>query len=434
MSAREAGLITALALAESVLLAPFCMPVALFGTPAGLSIAQGIVVSALLLIAITRRLVSKRNDGIRAQRIAALCCAALVFGAQVSIASALAPAGVDSMPRLHPALWLPAIFGTLLLIWRGGVIGQPGASPVQLGVRFQLSVLLLVLLTIATLFLPDVSVVGLIMLFFAAWLVAFPLAHLEETHRLERGRSVGQGRRWGMWIAASTTGAIVLTTVVISLATVTSLHALVAILLAILTFPVLLLVAIIPEWVFRTLGTRLEGVANQSPLGQLTAINAEGLTAAVPGREWLGYVLLVAVLLAALLLVLNSFSPYAGQKDVRNDLRQDGSGDIEDRRPRESLFERAASRLGLRAWLAQMTVRRLYARALHEAAKRGVRRPAAQAPNDFLPALQRAFPHAPEQARILTEAYNAAHYGEVPDTPAELARVKQAWEILRAQR
>jgi len=78
-----------------------------------------------------------------------------------------------------------------------------------------------------------------------------------------------------------------------------------------------------------------------------------------------------------------------------------------------------------------MTIRRLYARATHEAARRGKHRSAAQTPYDFLPTLQSAFPTAESDARVITEAYVAAHYGEVPDSQQALDALKQAWERMR---
>jgi hypothetical protein len=89
---------------------------------------------------------------------------------------------------------------------------------------------------------------------------------------------------------------------------------------------------------------------------------------------------------------------------------------------------------GLRRWLAAVTIRRLYVRAGREAARRGFRREPAQTPYDFLPTMQSAFPTAERDAQIITDAYVAAHYGQVPDTRDALEALRAAWERMRATR
>ena len=95
----------------------------------------------------------------------------------------------------------------------------------------------------------------------------------------------------------------------------------------------------------------------------------------------------------------------------------------------ESSFWRT---FNLRRWLAVLTIRRISARMSHEAGKRGFKRLAAQTPYDYLPRLSDAFPGAEADTRAITNAYIAAHYGEVPDTDEALAQIRMAWERVRA--
>jgi hypothetical protein len=88
--------------------------------------------------------------------------------------------------------------------------------------------------------------------------------------------------------------------------------------------------------------------------------------------------------------------------------------------------------LSLRRWLAVMTIRRIYARMTHEAGKRGFGRLPAQTPFDYLPSLNSAFPNALAELNLITNAYVAAHYGEVPDTDGALAQIRAAWDRVRA--
>jgi hypothetical protein len=86
----------------------------------------------------------------------------------------------------------------------------------------------------------------------------------------------------------------------------------------------------------------------------------------------------------------------------------------------------------LRRWLASVTIRRIYARMSREAGKRGFARKPAQTPNDYAPFLSQAFPGVDAELRIITDAYIAAHYGEVPDTDEALNIIRQSWERVRA--
>jgi hypothetical protein len=85
----------------------------------------------------------------------------------------------------------------------------------------------------------------------------------------------------------------------------------------------------------------------------------------------------------------------------------------------------------LRRRLAARSVRRIYAALTALAAERGYPRPAARTPYEHLWSLQRAFPGCETQVDQITEAYVAAHYGQVPDTRAALQEIKTAWDQVR---
>ncbi|MEI7469589.1 MAG: DUF4129 domain-containing protein, partial [Chloroflexota bacterium] len=88
--------------------------------------------------------------------------------------------------------------------------------------------------------------------------------------------------------------------------------------------------------------------------------------------------------------------------------------------------------LNLRHWLANITVRRLYTRMTHEASKRGKRRAKYQTAYDYLPLLDQAFPNCSNDIHILTDAYIAAHYGELPDSSEAIENLKAAWQRLKS--
>jgi len=85
----------------------------------------------------------------------------------------------------------------------------------------------------------------------------------------------------------------------------------------------------------------------------------------------------------------------------------------------------------LRHHLAARSIRRIYAALTTLAAERGYARPAARTPYEHLPALRRAFPGCDVQVAQITEAYVAAHYGQVPDSREALAKIRLTWEEVR---
>lgn len=77
------------------------------------------------------------------------------------------------------------------------------------------------------------------------------------------------------------------------------------------------------------------------------------------------------------------------------------------------------------------TIRKIYASLLALAEQRGVPRPPAQTPLEYLPTLQSTFPVWGAELQVLTRAYVDAHYGQLPDTEAELQALRDAWQHIR---
>jgi len=84
-----------------------------------------------------------------------------------------------------------------------------------------------------------------------------------------------------------------------------------------------------------------------------------------------------------------------------------------------------------RGFYTALSIRHLYANLQKLAAERGFPRDPAWTPNDYLPSLTRAFPGQDAALRHLTELYNAAEYGHLPADPAELEKMKEAWQTLQ---
>ena len=56
-----------------------------------------------------------------------------------------------------------------------------------------------------------------------------------------------------------------------------------------------------------------------------------------------------------------------------------------------------------------------------------------QTPYEYLGVLRRALPGRQEEVSAITEAYVAAHYGQVPDTRDELDHLRACWQRIRAE-
>jgi hypothetical protein len=77
------------------------------------------------------------------------------------------------------------------------------------------------------------------------------------------------------------------------------------------------------------------------------------------------------------------------------------------------------------------TIRRIYAELGLLARGQGRPRLPHQTPYEYLPALRETFPTCSDDVVLITEAYVAVHYGELPERPAALAEVREAWQRVR---
>ncbi len=84
-----------------------------------------------------------------------------------------------------------------------------------------------------------------------------------------------------------------------------------------------------------------------------------------------------------------------------------------------------------RRFYTAVSIRYIYANVQKLAAERGFPRDASWTPNDYLPHLMQAFPGQEAALRHITDLYNAYEYGHIPTNPAELEKLKAAWETLK---
>lgn len=81
--------------------------------------------------------------------------------------------------------------------------------------------------------------------------------------------------------------------------------------------------------------------------------------------------------------------------------------------------------------LAAISVQNIYANVSRLARRKGYPRPPSQAPDDYLPALQQAFPHAAEPLARITATYMRIYYGEKSIDGAELAQIRVDYQTVK---
>ncbi len=99
--------------------------------------------------------------------------------------------------------------------------------------------------------------------------------------------------------------------------------------------------------------------------------------------------------------------------------------------PPEGLGRKLLHRLGLlRGWRTAVTIRRIYQNMSRAAGGAGYPRAAAETPYEYLTTLTTAWPDNVAETTLITQAYVKIRYGELPESPAELAEIQAAWKRL----
>lgn len=433
MTLRRVAITALLALAEAAVLASIVF--IFVPAPRGLTlmIQVGIVWVILFGLAVQWQLLAQRGVSLRAQR--------LVMGFWLLALIVLAEVDVFAhMPKMQADIFTmaPAFVTAIVLWWRGMSLGNEELHPRTAELHLQAGMLLLILSSFATLFIHNEEVYIPIIAFFIGALGATPLCNLEMTAHSSSGRPVPMTRGWWGWIALTVFGVLAIGLMVSALITGRSAAEILALLIGVILLPIILLLSIIPVTALDALVEFLRRLSLN--FGQL-ALFGQGIQqlpqnentsppVAVPPEFNLFFALIVLAGVALLVIWLMQradkplFSPQATSGDIEGVLP-------DEKKEAEGVISRALGLSALRRWLAQMTIRRLYVRAANEAGKRGHKRTPSQTPYDFLPAMQRAFPEHAGEARDITEAYVAAHYGQVPDSDEALDALKQAWERMR---
>lgn len=433
MRARRVAIAALFALSEAAVLTPVVW--LLVPPPRGMGLAPqlAIVWGILFGLAVQWQFLANRGVTLQRQR--------LLMGFWLVALIVLAEAETFlRVPNLDADLttMAPAFFTALLLWWRGMAIGNDDQHPRSAELHLQAGLLLLIISSFATLFIANQDVFIQIIAFFVGALGAIPLCNLEMTSRSAMGRPVQMTRSWWSWVLLPMLGVLVIGLVFAALLTGRSAGEILALLIGVILLPLILLLTFLPVTLLDSLVEFLRRLS--MGFGQLSAFG-QGLPqiqqpeggpppVVLPPQFNFGFALLVLAGLALLVIWLMR------RADKPLFAPQPTSSDIEGSMPAQMADAAGAASKGfgmsaLRRWLAQLTVRRVYVRAVSEAGKRGFKRKPTQTPYDFLPDMQQAFPQNVSEARDVTEAYIASHYGQVPDTDEALNALKQSWERMR---
>ena len=193
------------------------------------------------------------------------------------------------------------------------------------------------------------------------------------------------------------------------------------------------------SWIKRTAEQQAifgESLFGSPLIDQLEVMETEGVGSAVPVCR---AILVVAIVIGGLLLVARAIRRLAQEQAKR------------EKGERESLLSEANVlddlRNSLRDGLAQLrglagqfsgrhrrsiaSIREIYASMVDLATEAGYPRRAAETPYEYRGTLYAAFAGGEKAVDAITEAYVRTHYGEVPDTPSQMAQIVHAWEQLR---
>jgi hypothetical protein len=349
---------------------------------------------------------------------------------------------VNLVAHLDP-LSLSVLFiefgGVLLVWWRGMALGVTTLGPDTARQRLQLGLLLFIMFALATAFNESANLLVFIIPFLVGALFAMPLSHIEHVEQSERGRVVKMDGRWWRSLLAGVGVPLAISVTLAMLVGGDVLTEGLRLIIFVLLIPILAVafvagyvVSLILSLLFHKMERPQEMIQSMDDvLGKLKQPdpNAPPVLYIPPEvRYAIGVIVLLGIIGAIIW-----FTSRARREEEVQHTHTDNLQDLQDEEiaPPMAFVGEVLKSLSLRRWLAAVTIRRIYARMSHEAAKRGFERLAAQTPFDYLPSLSKAFPDAQAELLVITNAYIAAHYGEVPDTDEALAQIRAAWDHVR---
>ena len=366
----------------------------------------------------------------------------------------LAHFGDSTDPRWSREL---ALFVTISLMWwRGISLAGRGVDYRDVGFRMRVEILLAVFLVAGLAgSLLTWSVTPFVLLFLFASLLSVVLTRVEQLELSRSGRSFPIGPSW-LLIVVAVAAAVVFTTGVISgmvgnesvgavvgwfeplwVALRFAIAPIVSI-LGLLISPLLIVLIVFVEWLVGlfgpAIGAGLEGFhlmlqslpqADPEEVVESTETIGRDYRQLLTGLSMIFVILLTGLALGRLFRMARP--PAELQREAVTPF--EGLG----RPGRLGLGRRLLDRLNvLRRWQAAASIRHAYRDMCTAAAQKGYPRAESETPYEYLKTLAKAWPENSQDTALITEAYNRAHYGELPENEAELQPILDAWKRLSA--
>lgn len=436
LSLRRIALLVLLSLAEASAIMPLILllptPLRQFDT----ALALGAAWLVILAVAATRRALALFEAGWNLQRIV---MGGWLAGLLVAFLAGLAMSGEKLAPV--EAVLVVELLCVLLLWWRGVSLGASDLQVDAARLRLQIGLLMFVVFATASFFDRDSKLFAFILPFLIGAVFAMPLSHLERVDRSRIGRHIHMDGAWWRGILIGAGIPLALSVVATFLITGDLLARGFQMLLVIILLPLLFLGVILGTILAELIRLLLNNAKEPVKMPSLANLFGDLQREAQKMPDAPGLVipegLRIALVVAGIVLfiaVTAYFTERARRRAGEEQPITDTLENVAEPLTPAAVLSKLADTLSLRRWLAAVTIRRIYARMGHEATKRGQARLAAQTPYDYIPLLQQAFPGAEAEVRLITDAYVAAHYGEVPDTEEELNLIREAWERARVNR
>lgn len=344
----------------------------------------------------------------------------------------------------------------LFLWWRGLRLGQAVPSVALAGLRFRAGVVIFVVFLFFFNLYITRDITLYIVAFFFFGLMAVAMARVEEVGLLRGGQAMPLGRAW-LGVLGLATAAVIGVGAAITGVLAGPLPGQVMGWLTPIWLILIALIALILSLFVAALAALVEFVASSIPnidlsfmaqleerlqqmresisrMGESLSPEILRFTGLLQG---LAFVAVLALILIGVVRTVRRLQGAAAQRGEATEtlltsgllasawrgLLDESAGGL----------ARLVRRFGLgRGLWAALSIRRIYAQMAWLAAARGYPRAPSETPYQYLSSLDRAFPDAIDQVRLITEAYVNVHYGELPETPEDLAAIRAAWVELRA--